>query len=93
MAFWPGLEYKWALVAPKLFTQDCGGCTISHCTISHCTMNIPFQAMQSISMLSRGLFHQDGDTGHGGEMILNSKRHLKEYDGVVIQGFDGEIIV
>ena len=51
------------------------------------------QAMQSISMLSRGLFHQDGDTGHDGEMILNSKRHLKEYDGVVIQGFDGEIIV
>ena len=45
------------------------------------------------AMLSRGLFHQDGDTGHGGEMILNSKRHLKEYDGVVIQGFDGEIIV
>ena len=62
-------------------------------TISYCTMNIPFQAMQSISMLSRGLFHQDGDTGHDGEMILNSKRHLKEYDGVVIQGFDGEIIV
>ena len=71
-------------------------CWLHHFTLHHFTLHnehSTIQAMQSISMLSRGLFHQDGDTGHGGEMILNSKRHLKEFDGVVIQGFDGEIIV